>query len=886
MTRTRNKTVQQAFFFISTFIFLFVTACIVPLTVFAQSERSVPFTWDNATVYFVLTDRFYDGNPANNHSYGRELDRNGKPYPGYQNKPGTFHGGDLRGLTKKMKEGYFTKLGVNAIWITSPLEQIHGWVGGLNFRHYAYHGYYALDFTELDQNMGTREDLRNFIDTAHSQGIRVLFDVVMNHAGYQDMKTMDTYQFGALNQGWESFYFDKPDSEAHYDAYSRYINKSNGERWAQWWGSDWLRLPNGFSGYDVCNGGEQTACLADLPDFKTDSNKQVELPKFFDKKWDDAKMAKEKQELDAFFKRTGKPRTVTNHMIKWITDWVREFGVDGFRIDTAKHVQLSAWKDLKEESVLALREWKKKNPDKKVDDLDFWMVGELWGHGLSKNQYFSEGKFDALINFSFKDAPNNMNNIDGIFSQYARELNQDSSFNVLSYISSHDTSLYNRNNLVNAGTALLLAPGAVQIYYGDESGRKPDNSPWDQPTRTQMNWDSVDERVLNHWQKIGQFRNRHAAVGAGTHQKIQDSPYAFSRVYKVGQSEDRVVVALGAKGKANLQVGTVFSDGTLLVDAYTGREVEVVDGQVSITAHENGVVLLGAAMGEPLAPLKKTKTDVAPIQNEVKPVMNSTSDAVSSGVTVFFKKPKHWAEVQLYYYGAQPESVRGVSWGEAPTMKSVGDDWYSYTIEGVQQAYIMFKDRKGNQIPRKNQPGFMRERSGSYDGKEWTETVPSSAKISSEPKTSDQKLAGNPVIKTEPAPKMPTAPSASKVTGTAPKPAPSLKQSMPKPQPVKANKVAPAFKKVERPSSPSKLFFTDEATNSIVLRWTPAHDNVRVVAYHVFRDDKLHAYIPGKTFFKDIRLTAGKKYTYRLQAVDNEGNVSDFSKDIQRTHAN
>lgn len=71
-------------------------------------------------MYFVLTDRFQNGDPTNDHSYGRHND-------GMQ-EIGTFHGGDLRGLTSKLD--YLQQLGVNALWISAPFEQIHGWVGG------------------------------------------------------------------------------------------------------------------------------------------------------------------------------------------------------------------------------------------------------------------------------------------------------------------------------------------------------------------------------------------------------------------------------------------------------------------------------------------------------------------------------------------------------------------------------------------------------------------------------------------------------------------------------------------------------------------------------------------------------------------------------------
>ena len=89
------------------------------------------FTWDNANVYFLLTDRFKNGNTANDHSYGRTLDKDGKPLDGWDTNPGTFHGGDFAGVTQSIEEGYFDNLGVNAIWISAPYEQIHGYCDSL-----------------------------------------------------------------------------------------------------------------------------------------------------------------------------------------------------------------------------------------------------------------------------------------------------------------------------------------------------------------------------------------------------------------------------------------------------------------------------------------------------------------------------------------------------------------------------------------------------------------------------------------------------------------------------------------------------------------------------------------------------------------------------------
>ena len=90
--------------------------------------------WDNASVYFVITDRFYNGNTTNDNAYGRE-----KGNPTVKNDAGKFYGGDIAGLTKKLD--YLKDLGINAIWITAPYEQIHGFcIGGSDeFFHYTYH---------------------------------------------------------------------------------------------------------------------------------------------------------------------------------------------------------------------------------------------------------------------------------------------------------------------------------------------------------------------------------------------------------------------------------------------------------------------------------------------------------------------------------------------------------------------------------------------------------------------------------------------------------------------------------------------------------------------------------------------------------------------------
>ncbi len=497
----------------------------------ADSSASAPFSWDNATVYFVITDRFENGETSNDNSYGRKRDGS--------DEVGTFHGGDLKGLTSKLD--YIKDLGVNAIWITAPFEQIHGWVGGGNggFKHYGYHGYYALDYTRLDNNMGSEQDLRDLIKSAHDRGIRVIFDVVMNHPGYATLEEMATYFPAVLkNNDWRTW---EPTGNQNYHSYHELFIDYNHQDWRNWWGTEWIRA--GLPGHIAPGSDDLTKSLASLPDFRTEDFRTVSL----------SPMLKNKADTRA----TEIPNyTVRNYLVKWLSDWVREYGVDGFRCDTTKHVEKESWKELKQASADALRQWKQNNPNAKLDDLGFWMTGEVFPHGVTRDGYFDNG-FDSLINFDFQTAAktvvNSGNELENIFSGYAGSINSDPTFNVLSYISSHDTSLFFDETggslplQYRVATAMMLLPGGVQIYYGDETARPmgPSGGERVQGTRSDMNWNNYPQELLTHWQKMGQFRNRHLSIGAGQHARIpHDSAYVFSRNYSANGTDDKVVVVI------------------------------------------------------------------------------------------------------------------------------------------------------------------------------------------------------------------------------------------------------------------------------------------------------------------------------------------------------
>jgi alpha-amylase len=178
---------------------------------------------------------------------------------------------------------------------------------------------------------------------------------------------------------------------------------------------------------------------------------------------------------------------------------------------------------------------------------------------------------------------------------------------VLNYVSSHDDgSPYDRNRTdpIGAGTRLLLAPGAAQIYYGDELARALTmaGAEGDANLRSFMNWGDLERGgqtalVLRHWQTLGRFRHDHPAVGAGVHRRLQVAPYIFSRTLETPAGMDRVLVAMDqGEGPKTIPVFGFFRDGLELEDGYSRARGTVRDGRILLTT-ASGLVLLSERRG-------------------------------------------------------------------------------------------------------------------------------------------------------------------------------------------------------------------------------------------------------------------------------------------------
>ncbi len=427
-----------------------------PVTVVPQES------WRDAILYFVIVDRFADGDPGNNWNVSRGA-------------KGTFHGGDLAGLRQQLDE--IADLGATAIWITPVAKNIEGFVTGAGFPDWGYHGYWADDFYSLDPRFGTEADLKALVDDAHSRSMKVLLDVVYNHAGY------------------DSNYLKDP--------------KTRG-----WFRSESL---------GTCGGDDLTSCVSGLPDFKT------ELPEVAD-------------------------YLMTAHL-----GLAKRVGLDGFRLDTVKHVDHPFWQE------------HRRRLDEQLSP-DFFLVGEVWGgDAQSLDPWFVNDEMDAGFDFSFQGSA--LAWVQGrgrtvAFDRYLKSREKVRAGYLLSpYLSSHDVpgALFQLNGdreLFRLAALLqLTADGLPMIYYGEEVGRPggdwPDNRsdmPWGNRKIQPGAGKPRDEALRADYRKLIAIRRAHKALSRGVHTGLSTDGDLLVFLRRDEASGDAVVVAVN-RGAAPATAG-------------------------------------------------------------------------------------------------------------------------------------------------------------------------------------------------------------------------------------------------------------------------------------------------------------------------------------------
>lgn len=545
-----------------------------------SAPASKPFSWNGATIYFVITDRFVNGDTTNDVNYGRIVD-----YGSERLNAATFHGGDFKGMLQKAREGYFTDLGVNVVWMTDVYEQIHGWMTGSgpvnDFPHYGYHGYYPLDYTQTDKNYGTIEEFRELVDTFHAQGIRVMLGANLNDPGYPTL--LDAVQYGFADTGMSA-----ADAARHHPEWSfdEFFARRLG--WKGWYDRGWVRMPD--EGWDESDPLQAT--LFGMPDFKDESDAAVTIPDFLRRKW-----KKEGKANDPWVNpsarelRKNRKWSPSQYVIAWIASWVEEFGIDGFRCDIVENVHLKRWKELSEACNTALGRWRENHRGQPEADWHdkFYMTGDFDGATIDYKPEYADAGFSSMVNFYFPKH-GDLDAIVYTWQAYADSLQAHSDWHPFSYLNNSYHREADMSNMTDCATTFLLAPGVVQLFYGDETGRKLSdarlNVDSDQAFRSDMDWNDIDTRQLEHFRRLGQIRRDNPVIATG--KQITIDTHTCLRT----DDKDKIMIKLKPDGGRPIPVAGIFGDGTTVCELYSGQTATVSGGMVRFPEYQNRVAIL------------------------------------------------------------------------------------------------------------------------------------------------------------------------------------------------------------------------------------------------------------------------------------------------------
>ena len=395
--------------------------------------------------YFVMTDRFANGDTSNDLG-GYTGDRLSTGYD--PTDKGFYHGGDLAGLRDKLD--YIKALGTTAIWLTPSFanKPVQGAPGQESA---GYHGYWITDFTRIDPHMGTNAELEALIGDAHAMGMKVFFDIITNHTA--DVIDYAEGQYSYISKATEPY---KTATGTPFDDRD-FVNET-------------------FPPMDPATSFPYTPVFNSAADATAKTPAWLNNPIYYHNRGDST-FAGESAEygdfigLDDLF--TERPE-VEQGMEEIYKAWI-DLGIDGFRIDTAKHVNLEFWQ-LFSPSML--------EHAASVGTDDFFMFGEVFdANPAFQSIYSTAGTLPSTLDFGFQQAAVAFTNgkestvLANMFAGDDYYTDADSNaYNVPTFLGNHDMGRIGRfvnGSLprVNFANALMFTlRGQPVIYYGDEQG--------------------------------------------------------------------------------------------------------------------------------------------------------------------------------------------------------------------------------------------------------------------------------------------------------------------------------------------------------------------------------------------------------------------------------
>ena len=343
---------------------------------------------EDEVVYFMLPDRFENGDPANDTGglSGGPLQHGFDP-----TAKGFYQGGDLAGLTSRLD--YIQGLGATAIWL-GPIYRNKPVQGGPGQESAGYHGYWITDFTKPDPHLGTEAELKAFVDAAHARGMKVYMDIITNH-------TADVISY---RECYDPDYQgpDKVDGPCAYRSVADYTYTTRG-------GVDGEPINEGFLG--------DASHVQTRANFEKLTNPNYAYTPYIPAGEEDVKTPAWLNDITLYHNRgettfkgenslygdfaglddlfTENP-VVVEGMIDIFENWITEYGVDGFRIDTTRHVNPEFWQAF----LPAMKEHAAS-----LGNPHFYMFGEVYDPDPgSLARFTTVDGFDQVLDFGFQQA--------------------------------------------------------------------------------------------------------------------------------------------------------------------------------------------------------------------------------------------------------------------------------------------------------------------------------------------------------------------------------------------------------------------------------------------------------------------------------------------------
>ncbi|MFE1347398.1 pullulanase-type alpha-1,6-glucosidase [Streptomyces sp. NPDC058757] len=577
--------------------------------------------------YFVLPDRFANGDTANDKG-GLTGSRTATGFD--PTDKGFYQGGDLKGLTQRLD--YIKGLGTTAIWM-APIFKNKPVQGVGKDASAGYHGYWITDFTQVDPHFGTNDDLRKLIRAAHAKGMKVFFDVITNH-------TADTVDYAEKKYGYRSkgAYpyldedgrpFDDRAAIGKVDADSfpyTPVEKANTKVPA------WLNDPTMYH-----NRGDSTwqGENAEYGDFVGLDDLWTERPE------------------------------VVEGMKRIYETWVRDFDIDGFRVDTVKHVNLDFWTQW----ATALDAYAKKQGRE-----DFFMFGEVYSADTTVTApYVTRGRLDATLDFPFQDAARafasqgaGADRLADVFAEdYRYTTDKANAYEQVTFLGNHDmgrfgaflkqdnpnasdAELVRRTTLANE--LMFLSRGNPVVYAGDEQGFT--GAGGDKDARQTLFASKVadyldDDRLgtdrthaddaydTNHplyrsIAALSKLTREHPALRDG----VQRERYAEGSVYAASRTDarQRVEYLVAANSSTEPKTVSVPVDSASFRTLYGGRgTVTAKDGEVTVTVPALSTLVLQADRPLPAVAAKPSVALKAPAAGSTGTV-ELTADVTGDGL--------------------------------------------------------------------------------------------------------------------------------------------------------------------------------------------------------------------------------------------------------------